>query len=175
LLNRLQMKGGKKEMRKILLLIVMVTMFSVGVLYTSNSVEALTVVGGNTSINGSVEEQISLEILPNLLDFGQITPGIAKAGNNITFNATGSNENITIITSVDNSTIFKYIEFKNDSGSWNFIGGFEFDMDCMLDSSPPVCGYDFVNFETRITAPVGTLPGPRSGVITYTITGNSPA
>src|SRR3990167_7253036 len=90
------MKGGKKEMRKILLLIVMVTMFSVGVLYTSNSVEALTVVGGNTSINGSVEEQISLEILPNLLDFGQITPGIAKAGNNITFNATGSNENITI-------------------------------------------------------------------------------
>jgi len=48
LLNKLQMKGGKKEMRKILLLIVMVTMFSVGV-FAISTLTFLTSTGDATA------------------------------------------------------------------------------------------------------------------------------
>jgi hypothetical protein len=150
-------------------LLVLLMMFGIMAGICSVFVQALDI-SGNTTVNGTIDEQVSIQILPDVLNFGTVVPGIEKSGNDVTFNATGSNENIIIGASIDGSNVFSLAEF-NVKGTWTKINSINFNMNCNPAGSPSVCSYDFLTMQTRITVPIGTPAGSKTGVIIYTITG----
>lgn len=148
-------------MKKLLVFLVMfgvlAGMMGVGVMGdTSQGLQNTTMIVG---------QDIQLAITPTLLDFGVVIPSQSpKIGPNVTFNPIGSNVNLSITAQVTANTLFEGIEL-NHLG-WTPINN-------TLISLP--YGSSALEIMSRISIPIGTIPGTQTGVITYTVTGVPPA
>jgi hypothetical protein len=141
----------------------------------------LGIVGADPSqgIGFEVNPQTTVTINPPTLEFGLIVPGAAATtatNGPISFNAAGSNTDISIeFTSVD-KTIFNSIELETSPGVWVYISTVPtITMPCNKGIDD-VCNYS-PNPKTvaaRLAVPIGTSAGTKTGSITYTITGTTP-
>ncbi len=130
-----------------------------------------SVIAVDQGINASVSENIILHILPKNVSFGTVLPGTfnnnATTGN-ITFNATGSNSNIT----VDVSTVTG-IPFEDGLKLDGMVPtSSDFMMGCTIVGG--VCTYSIKTLIPTLDVPIGTPAGIRTGTITYLIIGIPP-
>src|SRR3989344_6653763 len=111
-------------------------------------------------VNATVNENISILITPSVVEFGAIIPGSSNVcANNgpISFDATGSNTNVTInVTSVTSIPFGNGLKFDGT----NPVGQV-FNQNCDVVSE--VCTYTPVNTTPTLNVPVGTPIGPKIG------------
>ena len=156
------MKGGKKEMMKRILSLVILMSLVFGVLLLFNTGFVLADNQGQ-DINASIGENITLFINPTTVEFGPVAPGTTGTSNNITFNATGSNVNITIdVTSVTGEPFASGLMFDGALATSYFKS-----MDCVISGA--ICTYGILTIVPTLVVPVGSPAGTKTGVITYTI------
>lgn len=121
------------------------------------------------NIQVRINEDIKLSISPLTLDFGALMPGmIDSAGPPVTFDATGSNVDVSV-------TVSTVIGFPFDTGlKFNGAapGGQSALLPCVIQSD--VCTYTTIDWTTSLSIPSGTPPGLLSGTIVYSISGPTP-
>src|SRR3989338_8940398 len=128
------------------------------------------VIAVDQGINASINTNTVLVIKPTTVEFGVVSPGTfnnpATTGN-ITFNATGSNMNITV-----EGTNVAGIPFEAGL-KLNSISpvGVMVKLPCI---SLPICTYDIKKLTPTLDVPIGTPAGVRSGTITYLVTSIPP-
>ncbi|MAG27353.1 hypothetical protein CMI47_17610 [Candidatus Pacearchaeota archaeon] len=154
-------------MKKLLISFIVLGIFSI-----FGSIGVLAVDQG---INASVGENITVLISPAIVEFGPLLPGTfnnpAITGD-ITFNATGSNSNISIeVVDVD-GTAFAGNLFLNAIDP--LVGLVTLDLDCTPTGLPAICAYPLGTLIPTLNVPTGTPAGVQSGIITYLITGTPP-
>ena len=125
----------------------------------------------NQSVNVTIGEDIIVLITPNPLEFGPLVSGTnnnTATNGPISFDATGSNVNVTItVASVTGAPFNAGLKF----GGLNPVGQI-FNQNCVLVSS--VCTYTPVTTVPTLSIPTGSPAGTKTGTITYTITGPTP-
>ncbi|MDD5193629.1 MAG: hypothetical protein PHF67_03515 [Candidatus Nanoarchaeia archaeon] len=150
------MKGG--EMMKKLFLILAILML--GAIMPMVIAETQT---QTQEVSVDVAEVTQLTINPPSLDFGSARPTVPKAGQDVTFNAAGSNVDVSVGSSVGQGTVFEYIEFMDLVTGTAISNIKSFSVSLPISSQQSTVG-------TQITLPTGLVPGIRTGLITYTIT-----
>jgi hypothetical protein len=123
------------------------------------------------SLNVSIGENITVQIAPETVQFGQVAPG---SNNNmatngpIAFNATGSNVDVNI--EVTNVTGFPFENGLMLDGSPAL--GEVWDLLCILNGG--ICTYAGAETVPTLDVPIGAPAGVVGGTTTYTITGPTP-
>lgn len=109
----------------------------------------------------TVAEVTELTITPPSLDFGSVRPLIPGKGEDVTFDSSKSNVDVTVGSSVEEGSVFENIDFLLSDNVVKNIKSFSISL--------PVSAPNAI-VGTQITLPTGLVPGVRNGVITYTIT-----
>ncbi len=150
-------------MKKLLLFLVMF-----GVLIGMSS----SVLAVDQGLNVTIGENITLLISPDIVDFGIRVPGNNYSALNgpITFDATGSNVNVTVTVSAVTGFPFNSTTLRLD-GDPTPVGLF-----WLLVCKTPltVCTYDVAGTLPTLDIPTGASQGNHLGTITYTVTGPPP-
>jgi len=120
-----------------------------------------------------VGEDIHLLITPETVDFGTVVPGPNKPATNgpITFDATGSNVDVTVTVSDVDGFPFEGSTLLLDGDSTPI--GKSWTLEC-TENVEEVCEYDLASTVPTLDVPLGTSQGTHLGTITYTVTGPSP-
>lgn len=113
----------------------------------------------------TLQDVITVEITPTLLDFGLVTTNVPKAGPLIHIDPTGSNVNVDVELSGVTTPLLNWLTVNSTAPVGNKA--------TFICSGDP-CVYTPVDWTTSLTVPTGTPPGLHSGVIAYTITGPHP-
>lgn len=116
-----------------------------------------------------VIEDIRLSITPLTLDFGMMRGGEANAGDDIVFDATGSNVDVSVeVASVEG---FPFADGLSLNGDDTPLG-----LTAFLECSPVdyICEYTPISWTTLLSIPVGTSSNMYSGTITYFVSGPAP-
>ncbi len=120
-------------------------------------------------IEVDIDEDISLSISPSTLDFGVLKAGtIDNPGQNIIFDATGSNTDVTV--EVQGVTGFPF-ETGLKFNSLVPIGQSE-TLNCVVVGT--ACTYSSVEWTTSLTIPAGTVSMNYQGTVVYLVTGPTP-
>ena len=110
------------------------------------------------------------EVTPATLNFSLVAPSLTPSiGPNVIFDVTGSNVDLNIDSSVSGDSLFNGISFIDNSGPTPVITQIN-DFSTVLTTTSQV-----KTFGTQIIVPIGTIPGARTGTITYTVTGPAPS
>lgn len=148
------MKGGEK-MKKLFLILAILCLGAVMPMISAAQTQQ------TQPVSVTVAEETKLTIAPASLDFGSARPLIPKEGQNVTFDSTGSNVDVSVGSSVEQGSIFENINFLLSGGVLKNIK--EFSISLPISSPIGTVG-------TQISVPTGIIPGLRTGIITYTIT-----
>ncbi len=146
-------------MKKYLILLIIGVMAAGIVMATPQGVEV------------EIGDDITMIIKPTVINFSSVIPGTADnpaVNGPISFNATGSNVNITVVvTNVTGVPFDKGLELDNVSPM-----GRTFQMHCVIVND--ICTYSIVNTDPTLNVPKGSPAGMKTGTITYLITGVPP-
>ena len=117
----------------------------------------------------TVGQDIHIEILPDEVDFGIVTPGPGKPATNgpITFNAAGSNVDVTVEVDDVQGFPFAGSTLRLD-GDDTPIGLFWL-LECTVVNN--ICTYEVASTVPTLDIPLGSPQGTHEGTITYTVTG----
>jgi hypothetical protein len=118
-----------------------------------------------------IPQVINVAITPSSLNFGSVIPGtnnVLPINNPISFNATGSNVDLVIITASVSGLPFETGLRINGASP----ASLNLPINCTKVAN--ICNYELKQQSASLDVPVGFTAGTANGVITYTITGSIP-
>lgn len=124
------------------------------------------VLGANQGVNVTIGADIRVIILPTTVNFGSVLPNTIgnPAVENVSFNAAGSNVNVSItVTNVTGEPFYSGLKFDE-----LLARGKSYVLPCLL--SGDLCIYTLKTVGTTLDIPATFKKGIKTGTITYTIT-----